>query len=119
MTEPMRSIVGRAIYEDGKKQTGWHDLTEEEREPWLQHADRAIIAYEAQSEEIGGGKPGSHRWEVVTAVFGWTAAFALSGWLLATIFGASDAGKLLFSIFTGAIAIVLKRDIIRVLFGGK
>ena len=32
-----------------------------------------------------GGQPGTAKWEVIAALFGWGAAFALSAWLLLAV----------------------------------
>jgi hypothetical protein len=61
-----------------------------------------------------GSKPGTHKWEVVTAIFGWTAVAAMLGSLLASLLGYSGAATLVFSGFSVAITIAIKRDLIRI-----
>lgn len=62
------------------------------------------------AEEIGG-KAGSTRWEVFTAVFGWGAAFCLLGMLAASMLG---LGKVTFYAtvgFSTLFGIAFKRDL--------
>lgn len=40
--EPMRDVIGRALYEEPPLDRNWYDLSEERREPWRQDADRVI-----------------------------------------------------------------------------
>lgn len=42
LTEPLRDLVGRALYEEPGQNLDWYLLSEERREPWRLDADRVI-----------------------------------------------------------------------------
>lgn len=42
ITEPMRDVIGRVLYEEPGISRDWYSLSEERREPWRQDADRII-----------------------------------------------------------------------------
>ena len=54
LIEPMRDIIGRAIYEDPRNdpEKDWYTLSEERREPWREDADRVIEAIKNLSYEF-------------------------------------------------------------------
>lgn len=70
------------------------------------------------AEEIGG-KPGSHRWEAITAVFGWGAAFCLIGLLAASIFGLQQFASYALAGFSALFGIAFKRDIKKLFKSGR
>jgi len=50
--EPLRDLVGRALYEEpGKPDLNWYLLSEERREPWRQDADRCIAVVQMELRE--------------------------------------------------------------------
>jgi hypothetical protein len=61
-----------------------------------------------------GGKPGTYKWEVVTAIFGWAAAAALLSGLVASLVGFSSVASWTISVFSAAMTIALKRDLTRI-----
>lgn len=45
IAEPLRDVIGRAIYsEDNPLLSDWYTLSETRREPWRKDADRVIAA---------------------------------------------------------------------------
>jgi hypothetical protein len=57
-----------------------------------------------------GAKPGSYRWEVITACFGWTACVSLTLGLGLAIFGYKSFSSYAISAFSFFVWIALKRD---------
>ena len=55
VAEPVRDIIGRALYEEpptnGDPTPNWYALSEEKREPWRQDADRVVAAVIATQQE--------------------------------------------------------------------
>ncbi len=66
-----------------------------------------------------GGRPGSSRWEIVTALFGWTAVFAFPAWFIASWLGSGEMAAWLFGLASGALGIALKRDLLKLLLTGR
>lgn len=67
----------------------------------------------------GDGRPGSRRWEIVTALFGWVAVFALLGWLIAKFAGLEDTAGWLSSLFGACFGVAFKRDLVKLLRTGR
>jgi hypothetical protein len=57
-----------------------------------------------------GGPPGSHRWEIVTACFGWGAAGSLALGFLLSFLRYKSLAAYAISVFSALIWIALKRD---------
>lgn len=66
-----------------------------------------------------GGPVGSKRWELVTALFGWSALLALVGFVAAFFLGLSDIAKWAVAVFCFAFGIAFKRDVLRLLLTGR
>ncbi len=77
----------------------WHDLPMEPFD-WLIDEITSII----------GGEPGSHRWEIITACFGWAAAVSLTLALAFSIAGYSSFAGYGVTAFSMTVWIALKRD---------
>ena len=68
---------------------------------------------EAIAEWIAGGENAS-RWTYITALFGWAAAVALTGWLIAMVFGFSHEASAWVGVFSSLLGITLSLDLKRV-----
>ncbi|MBB3267713.1 hypothetical protein FHW79_005378 [Azospirillum sp. OGB3] len=66
------------------------------------------------AEEVGGS-PGSHRWELITAIFGWGAVFCLLGLLVANMLGFDKITTYATAGFSTLLGIAFKRDIKKLL----
>jgi hypothetical protein len=77
----------------------WHDLPMEPFD-WITDEITSNV----------GGKPGSRRWEIITACFGWVAAMSLVSSLAVSMVGYPSFAWYGFTAFSAALWVALKRD---------
>lgn len=52
ISEPLRDLIGRAIYEEPGRGLNWYLLSEERREPWRRDADRVLNALKSDLSSL-------------------------------------------------------------------
>lgn len=73
---------------------------------------------EAAGAKIGSPQ-NSGKWDVITAIFGWSAVLALVAALTFPFFGASTVSSIAFAVYGSCISVALRRDWIRAKLAGS